>query len=105
MLRDRQRDAPIGGGGEKRTLRLVARYADKCNVTGDVATLARKIAVLRGHCADVGRDPAERRSVATVVHLSEPASECVVCSGEKRARLPCAPDGVERLLQGPEYQR
>ncbi|HUB40602.1 MAG TPA: LLM class F420-dependent oxidoreductase [Streptosporangiaceae bacterium] len=49
----------IGGGGEKRTLRLVARYADKCNVTGDVATLARKISVLRQHCAEVGRDPAE----------------------------------------------
>src|SRR5260370_22850057 len=49
----------IGGGGEKRTLRLVARYADKCNVTGDVATLARKMDVLHRHCADVGRDPAE----------------------------------------------
>jgi F420-dependent oxidoreductase-like protein len=49
----------IGGGGEKRTLRLVARYADKCNVTGDVSTLARKISVLHRHCADVGRDPAE----------------------------------------------
>jgi F420-dependent oxidoreductase-like protein len=49
----------IGGGGEKRTLRLVAQYADKCNVTGDVETLSRKIAVLHRHCADVGRDPAE----------------------------------------------
>ena len=49
----------IGGGGEKRTLRLVARYADMCNVTGDVSTLARKIGVLRRHCAEVGRDPAE----------------------------------------------
>jgi F420-dependent oxidoreductase-like protein len=49
----------IGGGGEKRTLRLVARYADQCNVTGDVATLARKIGVLRRHCAEAGRDPAE----------------------------------------------
>jgi F420-dependent oxidoreductase-like protein len=49
----------IGGGGEKRTLRLVARYADMCNVTGDVATLARKISVLRAHCAEVGRDPSE----------------------------------------------
>jgi F420-dependent oxidoreductase-like protein len=49
----------IGGGGEKRTLRLVAQYADQCNVTGDAATLARKISVLHGHCADVGRDPAE----------------------------------------------
>jgi F420-dependent oxidoreductase-like protein len=49
----------IGGGGEKRTLRLVARYADQCNVTGDVSTLARKIGVLHRHCAEVGRDPAE----------------------------------------------
>jgi len=51
----------IGGGGEKRTLRLVAQYADQCNVTGSVATLARKIEVLHRHCADVGRDPAEIR--------------------------------------------
>ena len=49
----------IGGGGEKRTLRLVARYADMCNVTGDVSTLTRKIGVLHRHCAEVGRDPAE----------------------------------------------
>lgn len=49
----------IGGGGEKRTLRLVAQYADKCNVTGDADTLAHKIEVLHRHCADVGRDPSE----------------------------------------------
>jgi F420-dependent oxidoreductase-like protein len=49
----------IGGGGEKRTLRLVARYADMCNVTGDASTLARKVEVLRRHCGEVGRDPAE----------------------------------------------
>jgi F420-dependent oxidoreductase-like protein len=49
----------IGGGGERRTLRLVARYADACNVTGDVATLAHKIEVLHRHCAEVGRDPSD----------------------------------------------
>jgi F420-dependent oxidoreductase-like protein len=49
----------IAGGGEKRTLRLVAQYADQCNVTGDAETLARKVSVLHGHCADVGRDPAD----------------------------------------------
>jgi F420-dependent oxidoreductase-like protein len=49
----------IGGGGEKRTLRLVARFADKCNVTGDATTLAHKIEVLHRHCAEVGRDPSE----------------------------------------------
>ncbi len=49
----------IGGGGERRTLRLVAQYADQCNVSGNVATLARKIEVLHRHCAEVGRNPAE----------------------------------------------
>jgi len=49
----------IGGGGEKRTLRLVAQYADMCNVTGDVKTFAHKIEVLHRHCAEVGRDPAD----------------------------------------------
>ena len=48
----------IGGSGEKRTLRLVARYADYCNIFGDVATIRHKLAVLREHCEAVGRDPA-----------------------------------------------
>ncbi len=45
----------VGGGGEKRTLRLVARYADACNVFGDADTLRHKYAVLAEHCAAVGR--------------------------------------------------
>ena len=56
----------VGGGGEKRTLRLVARYADMCNITGDPATIAHKVEVLQGHCAAVGRDPSE----VTVSRLS-----------------------------------
>jgi F420-dependent oxidoreductase-like protein len=49
----------IGGSGERRTLRLVAQYADMCNVTGGPATLARKLDVLREHCDSLGRDPSE----------------------------------------------
>jgi len=49
----------IGGSGERRTLRLVAQYGDLCNVSGGPATIAHKLDVLRGHCKDVGRDPAE----------------------------------------------
>ena len=48
----------VGGGGERRTLRLVAEHADISNVIGDPATFAHKLAVLREHCAAVGRDPA-----------------------------------------------
>jgi alkanesulfonate monooxygenase SsuD/methylene tetrahydromethanopterin reductase-like flavin-dependent oxidoreductase (luciferase family) len=49
----------IGGGGEKRTLRIAAKYADHWNSWTTPEVLAHKISVLRGHCADVGRDPAE----------------------------------------------
>ncbi len=49
----------IGGSGEKRTLRLVAQYADMCNVSGGPATVRHKLDVMRAHCKDVGRDPAE----------------------------------------------
>jgi len=45
----------IGGGGERKTLRLVAQYADICNLFAG-PELAHKLDVLRGHCADVGRD-------------------------------------------------
>ena len=47
----------IGGGGERKTLRLVARYADACNLlTGHGYDLARKLDVLRAHCDAEGRD-------------------------------------------------
>ena len=49
----------IGGGGEKKTLRLVARHADIWHSFGDAETLERKVGILRQHCADVGRDPAD----------------------------------------------
>ena len=49
----------IGGGGEKRTLRLVARYADMCNITGNVETIRHKVRVLNEHCEAEARDPGE----------------------------------------------
>lgn len=45
----------VGGGGERRTLRLVARYADACNVFGTPDQLRHKYAVLREHCEREGR--------------------------------------------------
>ena len=49
----------IGGSGEKKTLRTVARHADMWNAMGTPDFLRHKLEVLRGHCADAGRDPAE----------------------------------------------
>jgi F420-dependent oxidoreductase-like protein len=48
----------IGGGGERRTLRIAARYADHWNAWTTPESLAHKISVLRQHCEQVGRDPA-----------------------------------------------
>ena len=49
----------IGGGGERRTLRIVARYADACNVGGGFDNVKRKDEILRRHCEEVGRDESE----------------------------------------------
>jgi alkanesulfonate monooxygenase SsuD/methylene tetrahydromethanopterin reductase-like flavin-dependent oxidoreductase (luciferase family) len=75
----------IGGSGERRTLRLVAQYADYCNIFGDPATVAHKLAVLHKHCAAV------RRAYETIVPtgfvgvlLADSAAELRA----KRARYP-----------------
>jgi F420-dependent oxidoreductase-like protein len=49
----------IGGSGERKTLRMVAQYADACNIFGDVERAKHLMGVLERHCEDVGRDPAE----------------------------------------------
>jgi alkanesulfonate monooxygenase SsuD/methylene tetrahydromethanopterin reductase-like flavin-dependent oxidoreductase (luciferase family) len=58
----------IGGGGERKTLRLVAQYADMSNLMS-LRDVGRVIGVLDAHCADVGRDPSEilRTAIATVI--------------------------------------
>ena len=62
----------IGGGGEKKTLRLVARHADIWHSFSDVDTLRRKSEILAAHCADAGRDPEQiERSIG--VPDGEPA--------------------------------
>ena len=78
----------VGGSGERRTLRLVARYADACNLFGDAATVRRKVAALHGHCADVGRDPSE----IEVTHLGD------VLVGRDRAE-------VDRLVDAAKPRR
>lgn len=54
-----QRPSPpilVGGEGEKRTLEIVAKYADACNLLGSPETIKRKLDVLKEHCKKVGRD-------------------------------------------------
>ena len=62
----------IGGGGEKVTLKITAKYANEWNVWGTPEVLEQKMAILDQHCADVGRDPAEiQRSAAAMLTLSD----------------------------------
>lgn len=66
----------IGGSGEKKTLRTVARYADQWNAFGSPETLAHKDDVLRSHCDDVDRDPEDiERTVGAKIVIRETASE------------------------------
>ncbi|HEY8707239.1 MAG TPA: LLM class F420-dependent oxidoreductase [Burkholderiaceae bacterium] len=69
----------IGGGGERKTLRLVAQYADACNVFGDAGRIALKYAILRNHCEAVGRpyEEIERSTLQTVNPTREPAAQIV----------------------------
>ena len=80
----------VGGGGEKRTLQLVARYADMTNIFGDAATVAHKVDVLRGHCKALGRDPSE----VTVSRLEHAGAD-----GERGG------DGGDAGLPAPGHRR
>ena len=56
----------IGGGGEQKTLRLVAQYADATNVFGGPVQIHHKYEVLRAHCEAIGRDRSTRSSARTL---------------------------------------
>lgn len=86
----------IGGSGERKTLRLVAQYADACNIFGGPDEVARKLEVLRRHCEDVGRDPNDIEVTAMYRDLPPGASVQQVVSGaEALARA-----GVSTLVTG-----
>ena len=80
-----QPDGPpilVGGAGERRLLRLVARYADIANLFGDTATVRHKLAVLERHCKEIGRDPAEILKTRTGMLIVAPT----VAEAERRAK-------------------
>jgi F420-dependent oxidoreductase-like protein len=88
----------IGGSGERKTLRMVAQYADACNIFGGADDIARKLEVLRRHCDDLGRDPAEIEVTAMFRELPlEGATVDQVRAGaEKLAAV-----GVSTLVTAP----
>jgi F420-dependent oxidoreductase-like protein len=91
----------IGGSGERRTLRLVAQYADACNLFATAPEeISHKLEVLRGHCDDVGRDYDEI-SKTVLAGRSNPLDDVDgwLSSMEELARL-----GVDQVWTSPDRE-
>ena len=85
----------IGGGGEKKTLRLVAQHADIWHSFSDLETLKHKVGVLAAHCSEVGRDPSTIEiSVGTPGRDPASSAEPFLAAGARLFTV-----GV----QGPDY--
>lgn len=95
----------IGGSGERKTLRLVARYGDACNLfdlpgTGFQDNLAHKLDVLRAHCREVGRDYDEiEKTTATPLDLGEDREAGLKALLEHLRAL--AAVGIDHVVLGP----
>ena len=83
----------IGGGGEKVTLRMVAQYANACNIGGDIPTIKHKLAVLKQHCEELGRDYGSIKRTTLI-------DDCVIAETEAEVLAKLTPperDNLEEL--------
>lgn len=95
----------IGGDGERVTLKLVAQYADACNVGDDPGSVKQKLAVLKEHCAAVDRDyESIHRTTSTVCLLADTDEQALaLVPAERRASLEATPGTA--LVGSPETIR
>jgi F420-dependent oxidoreductase-like protein len=93
----------IGGSGERKTLRLVATYADACNLFGDATTIAHKLEVLRRHCDDVGRDPDSIEVTAFVMIPDDAEPDAILREAEALSAV--GVDTITARSAGPEPTR
>jgi probable F420-dependent oxidoreductase len=94
----------IGGGGEKKTLRIAARYANITHTFGDPETFAHKMRVLDNWCAEINRDPREiERSCATQKFATAAQRDALVKAGATHLIMgmdePWDFDAVKQLLK------
>jgi alkanesulfonate monooxygenase SsuD/methylene tetrahydromethanopterin reductase-like flavin-dependent oxidoreductase (luciferase family) len=94
----------VGGGGVKKTLRIVAQHADANNLGGGFDRVQHKESVLLQHCADVGRDPAEIERTANlgVVVIRDTEEEAVRVLGELATSNGGARSWPNQLVGTPE---
>jgi alkanesulfonate monooxygenase SsuD/methylene tetrahydromethanopterin reductase-like flavin-dependent oxidoreductase (luciferase family) len=89
----------IGGGGERKTLRLVAQYGDVCNLYAtSPADVEHKLDVLRRHCDDVGRDFG---TIRTTIAAMKPRPEPGTREAFVRQMAPYARLGVHTAIITP----
>ncbi len=97
----------IGGSGERKTLRMVAQYADGCNVFGDPERARHLLGVLERHCERLGRDPAEitKTSMANIAIAESDEDvraklEAMIAAGVPKRRVEAATAGTpDRILE------
>jgi F420-dependent oxidoreductase-like protein len=93
----------VGGSGEKRTLRIVAKHADMCNIHGSPATIRRRLDILDKHCEEVGRDPTtittSRRGSLILTETTDEAEQV-----SKLIRDAAGPEFDEQFTVGTEDQ-
>jgi len=87
----------IGGSGERKTLRFVAKYADGSNISGDLERVKHLLGVLEGHCQDVGRDPAEITKTRMCTVYIAPTHEAAQAKLEAAAQRAADPDRVRAM--------
>ena len=98
----------VGGSGEKKTLRSVAKYADMWNAMGSLEVMARKVDVLRGHCEDVGRDIADIEfTLGVKLTIRDSKAEAIRVRDEAlaRNRTPLSKlEGDDTFWEGPPQE-
>jgi F420-dependent oxidoreductase-like protein len=90
----------IGGSGERKTLRLVAQYADACNIIGDASVVKHKVEVLHRHCAELDRDPGTIEVTALVGIADDATPDAILREAEAFSEV-----GVDAIVirsAGPE---
>jgi alkanesulfonate monooxygenase SsuD/methylene tetrahydromethanopterin reductase-like flavin-dependent oxidoreductase (luciferase family)/predicted kinase len=81
----------VGGGGERRTLRIAARLGDGCNLPASLDVLDHKLTVLRGHCREAGRDPAGVQvTVLDIPVIGDDRGHAAAIVEKLRGRTPAA---------------
>ncbi len=90
----------IGGSGERKTLRLVAQYADGSNLFGDPDRVRHLLGVLQGHCETVGRDPAEITKTGMGVIAIGATHEAAQAKVEMMRRLGLSEERIAMVTVG-----